>query len=157
MDISNSLSNYLNKNQIDYGVVHHRPSSRSYQSSRLAHVDANKLAKAILLKRGEDYLIAVLPASRRLNMRSIREEFGDQTEMAREAELAHCFPDCELGALPPFGEIYGYKNIVDKQLLSQPNIYFEAGNHQDLIKVSEKDFENMLAKARFSEISKDWE
>lgn len=157
MTMPNSVFNYLKKNKINYQVVHHQPSSRSYQSSLLAHVEAEKLAKAILLKKGPDYLLAVLPASRSLDMHGVRKEFGEQIEMASEDELAACFPDCKRGAVPPFGSIYGYSNIVDKKLLSQRDIYFEAGDHQDLVKISENDFEKMLADASFTEISKDWE
>ncbi len=156
MAVPDTILNYLNQNKIDYQVIQHEHSLSSYQSSQLAHVDARKIAKAVLLKDNNEYFLALLPASCSIDMHSIREEFGEQIQMAKENEIGQCFPDCEPGAIPAIGELYGYSTIVDKKLRLQPEIYFEAGDHEDLIQVSEPDFEKMMPEARYSYISKDW-
>ncbi len=157
MTVPSAILNYLNHNNIDYQVIQHQHSQGSFQSSQLAHVDANKVAKAVLLKDRHEYVLAVLPASRSIDMHGVREEFGEQMQMAKESEIGQCFPDCELGAIPAIGELYGFSTIVDKKLQLEPEIYFEAGDHEDLIQVSETDFEKMLPEARYSYITKDWE
>ena len=157
MPIPNTILNYLDQNEVEYQVIKHQHSSRSYESSQFAHVDANKVAKAILLKSKDDYVLAVLPANLSIDMYGLREEYGSQIEMAQEHELGSIFPDCELGAIPAIGEVYGIDTIIDTKLLSLPEVYFEAGDHERLIKVSEPDFEKMLPNAHYNYISKDWE
>jgi Ala-tRNA(Pro) deacylase len=157
MTMSLSLLDYLKSNQVDYQVVPHPHSSRSYQSSILAHIEAQKLAKGILLKNNDDYLLAVLPANRRVDMHAIRDEFGNQIRMVSEKEVGSCFPDCEVGAVPPFGSVYGFTTVVDNHLMQEDSVYFEAGDHETLVKVSKADFESLLSKAKFSNISQAWD
>lgn len=157
MAISNTVSNHLNRKSVEYQVIHHQPSYRSLESSRLANIDAKKVAKAVLLKDYSGYKLAVLPADRDIDIHSIRDEFGINLKMASEQELTQCFPDCEIGAVPAVGECYGITTIVDKSLQSLHDLYFEGGDHEDLVHVTEVDFERLVPNAKFGYISKSWQ
>ncbi len=88
-------------------------------------------------------------------MKALEEEIGEPITFASEQELPDIFPDCELGAVPAIGPAYGLETIIDTRLRTQPDIYFEAGDHEELAHISEPQFETLLAEARYLPISKE--
>jgi Ala-tRNA(Pro) deacylase len=154
MPIASRLGTYLHERGVHFEVVPHPHTGSSRQTAREAHVDADRLAKSVLVLDERGYLLAVLPASRRLSLRALREETGRQLSLATEPELGGIFGDCEVGAVPPIGAAYGVPTIVDEELLHLPDVWFDAGDHHDLVHVRGADFAELLhgaAHARFGE------
>jgi len=153
MALALSLERYLIKIGIRYGVVTHRPTKYSMASAHAACVPAGRLAKSVVLRDDQGYLVAVAPASHRLRLGSLHLQLRRTLGLATELELRALFMDCAVGAIPPLGPVYGLDVIIDDSLLGQPEIYFEGGDHCELIYVAGADFQRLLPNAlhgRFS-------
>ena len=148
-----SLERYLIKTGIRYGVIIHRPTKYSIATAHAACVPAGRLAKSVVLRDEQGYLIAVVPASHRLRLGWLHVQLRRELGLATESELTALFIDCELGAIPPLGPLYGLDVIVDDVLSEQPEIYFEGGDHRELIKVAGADFDRLLPNAMHGRIS----
>ena len=153
MALATSLEQYLISNGIRYDVIVHRPTLHSNATANAAHVPAARLAKSVVLRDDQGYLIAVMPANHRLRLGSLHMQLGRSLGLATEAELRPLFNDCAVGAVPPLGPAYGVDVIVDDTLTDQPEIYFEGGDHQELIKVAGKDFQRLLPNAMHGHFS----
>ncbi len=153
MAIASRVKWFLDTRGVCYELVHHDPSSSSLESARAAHVPGGRVAKCVLLEDERGYLLAVVPASCRLMLDELRGQLRRRVELATEAELPALFADCELGAVPPLGRIYGIPTVIDDSLLRLPDVYFEAGDHEELVHVSGLAFRARLsgsAHGRFS-------
>ena len=144
MAIAITLKEYLEHQHIDFDVIEHRQTDSTLETCEAAHIPGDRMAKSILLEDDDSYLMAVIPATHRLQLDHLNETTGRQLELAREDELVEAFADCELGAVPPTGEAYGIRTIVDAHLITQPDIYFETGDHTKLIHVSGKQFRELV-------------
>jgi len=154
MAIPHTVESYITERGIPYEAISHAHSHSSAQTAELAHVPGDRLAKSVILEDDDGYVMAVLPStchiklgrlSRELNRRGLR--------LATEKTLPDLFGDCELGAIPPVGLAYGMSTIVDDDIAQQPEIYFEAGDHEQLIRVSREDFGALMdhaGRARFA-------
>jgi Ala-tRNA(Pro) deacylase len=111
------------------------------------------LAKAIVLRRSAGYMLAVLPASRHVRLSDLRDQLGDDVEMAEEAEIDPLFPDCAHGAIPPIGQCYALPLIVDDSIEAQSEIYMEAGDHETLLHMSHAQFIRLMGNARHGRFS----
>ena len=139
-----TVQKYLNTMQIPFDVVYHEKTLSSMRTALLAHVPPQRIAKAVLLADGGGYLMAVLPADRHVHLGVLREQLGRHIGLATEREVMDLFGDCELGAIPPVGGAYGLDMIVDDELMEQPELYFEAGDHEELIRISRESFLKMF-------------
>jgi len=156
MALAPRLDSYLAGSGIAIEVIPHAPADSSRGAAAAAHVPLERLAKAVLLEDGAGYLLAVVPASRRISFEALRRRLGRDLELASEAELAAIFPDCEPGATPPFGGAYGIPTVVDEGLLHLSDVYFDAGAHDRLARMTGADFAALLAgrpRGAFSEPS----
>jgi len=144
MGIAITLKEYLTDHGSSYQVIEHIRTNSALETSEVAHVPGDRLAKSILLGDEDRYLLAVIPATHRLEISKLSEMVKHRLQLINESEMAGAFSDCEIGAMPPLGEAYGIDTWVDPSLLDQPEIYFEAGDHQALIKMSGEDFRNLL-------------
>jgi len=153
MAIAITLKEYLRNQDVDFEVIEHRHTDSTLQSCEAAHVPGDRMAKSVLLGDDGSYLMAVIPASHRLQLKRLNELTGRHLEMIREAELVEAFADCEPGAIPPTGRPYGIETIVDQSLTTQPDVYFETGDHTKLIHVSGRQFCELEADAREDRIS----
>lgn len=145
MYLPHTITSYLGKRDVSYETVSHRRSSTSSQSASRAHVPRQKVAKAVLFCDEDDYLLAIVPASRRVDASALSELLGQRELMlASEDELAMIFADCELGAVPPLGAAYGVTSVVDEALLRQPDVYLEAGDHLHLFHLAGEDFRKLM-------------
>lgn len=152
MSIAASLRNFLETNHLDYDVVHHKYTESSQRTASVAHLPGDKVAKAVLLSDGEEYTLAVLPASHRLHLGQLHHILNRQVGLATEKEVATLFADCQIGAIPPTGLLYDINTVVDDALLEQADVYFEAGDHEQLIKMSQNNFRKLLGDATHSHI-----
>ena len=153
MTIAKTISDDLDQMGIQYDVIDHPHSASSRGSAYSAHIPAEQLAKGVVLKDEQGYVLAVLPANRNLNLRTLEDHLGRRLELEEEQALPKLFPDCELGAVPAIGSAYGMDTLVDKSLLIQPEIYFESGDHEKLIHIKESEFEKLMEGAKYDRFS----
>jgi len=153
MGMAMKLSDYLKANEAQYDVLSHPHSSTSLQTARASEVPADRLAKAVVVEDDAHCIMAVLPASRRLKLEELQARQGRPVRLATEAELKDLFKDCEPGALPPLGVAYGMETIWDDSLSAQPDMYFEAGDHETLVHMKTRDFIGLMKDARHMPLS----
>ncbi len=140
MSISRRLKWYLDHHGAHYQIVPHPHTACSRETAQAAHVPEECLAKSVLLEDERGYLMVVLPASRRLDLRDLKQLFDRRFDLATEPELGRIFEDCEVGAVPAVGSAYGVHTVIDDSLLGVPEVYFEAGDHEDLVRMPGADF-----------------
>lgn len=153
MAIANTLQRFMTSGGVRYEVLTHPRSYSSSETAESAHIPGDRLAKAVLLVDENGYVLAVLPSTHRIALGQLDRLLQRHLGLATEEEVARLFRDCEVGAIPPFGTAYGIETILDDSLLEQPDIYFEAGDHEELIHLSGEQFRQLVAgvpHARFS-------
>ena len=144
MAISPTLQKFLTKNAIPYEVVSHAHTSTSLNSASAAHIPGNKLAKSVILEDEDGYLMAVIPATQHIKIRELNVSLNRNMGLATEMELRTLFSDCDIGAIPPIGQAYGMVTVIDDSLLQCNDIYFEAGDHEELIHVKGSSFRKLM-------------
>jgi len=153
MAIAKRLKWYLDQHGLCYELVRHAHSSTSLETAREAHIPSGRLAKCVLLEDERGYLLAILPASCKLDLSEVEGQIHRKLELASEAEVGERFGDCELGAVPPAGAVYGIPTLVEDSLLRMPDVYLEGGDHEELVHISGSAFRALLARSlhgRFS-------
>ena len=148
MGMAISLQAFFESHPLNYSVVSHDHTESSQRTAAAVHRTGYKVAKSVLLKDGDSYLLAVLPACYRLQLGQLSHALNRDLGLATETEVATTFGDCALGAIPPAGGLYDLETIVDEALLEQDDIYFEAGDHEQLIHMKRADFSKLLGDAR---------
>jgi len=154
MSVSQRIRDYLDSQHVSYECVPHTQAFAAQEVAQSLHVPGRRFAKPIVLEADGRLLMAVLPATHRLDLPELKEKLGvDDLELVPEGELAKFCPDCELGALPPFGHLYGMDVWVDKTLGESEEIMFNAGSHTDAIRMKYADFARIATPhlARFAE------
>jgi Ala-tRNA(Pro) deacylase len=130
------VTDYLDKRGVAFEVVAHRRAFTSLQEARELGVAADEVLKTVAFRTRGKYVLAVVPASRRLDLRLVRESLDDpDVRLASEAELAADFPGYELGALPPLGSLLGVRLLVDPEVLGHETVLFAAGTETESIRV----------------------
>lgn len=143
--LSRKLKDYLNSQSIKYVTITHSPAYTASDIAGVAHIPGKELAKTVMVKIDGKMSMAVLPASYKVNFDLLQKEIGaSKVELASEQEFKDKFPGCEIGAMPPFGNLYGMEVFVEKSLSEDEEIAFNAGSHTELIKLSYKDFERTV-------------
>ncbi len=139
------LKDFLDRNNIEYITIRH---SLAYNAQRIAattHIPGKELAKTVMVKIDGKMAMAVIPASYRVNLRLLKETTGaKKVELAEEMEFKHMFPDCDPGAMPPFGNLYDMEVFVAESLAEDEEIAFNAGTHVELIRMAYADFERLV-------------
>ena len=147
MTIAHKVQDYLSKNGIHYDVVTHPHSQSSMETAQLAHVPGNRLAKSVVLEDDSGYVMAVLPSTCHVRLGSLSKELNRELRLASEKELSALFGDCEIGAVPPVGPAYGMRTVIDESLAAEPEVFFEAGDHEHLIHMQRDAFAELAARA----------
>ena len=153
MSIAPTLQRYLTAENIQYDLISHDRTMSSTRTAEACRISGDRLAKAIVLRRNGSFMLAVLPASHHLRLSDLRDQVGDNVEMAEEAEIDPLFPDCAHGAVPPLGHCYALPLIVDDSIETQPEIYMEAGDHETLLRISHTQFARLMENARHGRFS----
>lgn len=139
------LKEFLDREGIKYVTIGHSPAYTAQEIAASAHVSGKELAKIVMIKVDGRMAMAVLPASLNVNFKLLREVVGSRhVELAAEDEFKNLFPECEVGAMPPFGNLYGMEVYVADQLAEGEEIAFNAGSHTELIKLAYSDFERLV-------------
>src|SRR5438045_9174284 len=123
MAIAPTLQKYLASKHIEYDLVSHPPTMSSMPTAEACHVRADLLAKGVVLRTKDGYVLAVLPASHRIRHAELKGELGEDFALATEHELDQLFRDCAHGAVPPIGEWYGLDVVVEDRIREQPELY----------------------------------
>ncbi len=146
MAIAITLQQYLDAEGVTYDCIEHRRTSCSTRSAEISHVPSDWLAKAVVLKRRDGYIVAIIPASRQVLLDQVGGRLHQLVGLATEEEIASLFPDCEPGAVPPIAAPYGMRSMVDESLEGHSDIYFEGGDHRTLVHLSGEQFHKLMAK-----------
>jgi len=135
------LKRFLNENGVKYLSIRHSPAYTALEIAASAHVPGKELAKTVIIKVNGKRVMAVVPASYHVDFDMLRHVTGtDQVELCTEHEFAHAFAGCELGAMPPFGNLYGMDVLCAHALTEDDEIAFNAGSHTELIRMKFADF-----------------
>ena len=140
MGIAITLRDYLWEKGTEYDVVDHPHAQTSLNIAAAAHVPGDRLAKTVVLEDDAGYLLVVIPATHQLRLNVLRKQLNRNLRLAKEFDLAYLFKDCGLGAIPPVGKAYGIETVIAEDLAQQADVYFEAGDHRELIHLSGSQF-----------------
>jgi len=139
-----TLKRLLDDHQVRYVTVRHSPAFTAQEVAASAHISGYEMAKTVMIKVDGTLAMAVLPAPLHVDLRQLRDVTGAATvELATETEFKTLFPECELGAMPPFGRLYGMDTYVAQRLAEDEYIAFNAGTHTELIRMRFRDFEKL--------------
>jgi Ala-tRNA(Pro) deacylase len=147
MTISPKLKSYLDRRGVAFDEVRHEEEMHINRAARAAELDGDQVAKAVVVRSGEEYMLAVVPASRHVRLDDLEAWLGRDVRLAAEPEIAPLFADCALGAIPPIGDAFGLETMVDDRLLAADDIYFEGGDHRTLVHVAAGDWRRLMKNA----------
>ena len=139
------LKQYLEENDVRFVTIRHSPAFTAQEIAALAHVPGKELAKTVMVKLDGELAMVVLPAPDHVSVNRLREFSGaEDVALATEQEFADLFPRCEVGAMPPFGNLWDLHVFVDQRLREDEAIAFNAGTHTELVKLAYADFERLV-------------
>jgi len=142
---SSRLKEFLDSQHIKYVAINHSPAYTAQEIAAQAHVRGKELAKTVMVKFDNKMGMAVLPAYSKVNFEHLQEASGaGRVELASEKEFKDMFPDCEIGAMPPFGNLYGMEVYASRRPAEDAEIAFNAGSHTELIRMAYKDFQRLV-------------
>ena len=145
MTILRKLKDYLEKNQVSYEVGIHQEVFTAQEIAAAQHVPGREMAKVVMVKADGKMVMLVLPASYRVELKKLKDVLDcKKVGMAKEKEFQDLFPDCEIGAMPPFGNLYNMEVWVDKMLTEDASIVFQAGNHIETIRIKYSDYVRLV-------------
>ncbi len=139
------LKSFLDSNHVKYTTITHSPEYTAQEIAASAHIPGKDLAKTVIVKVDGEFAMAVLPASMHVSLSRLRTAAGaGNAEIASEEEFEKLFPDCELGAMPPFGNLYDMPVFAATQLAEDDEIAFNAGSHSELVQLAFSDFDKLV-------------
>lgn len=139
------LIDYLEQNHVHYESRHHDDSSTALETARKAHVPSHELAKTVLVNVDGELAMAVLPADERLDLEKVRQTArARRVTLASESAFEERFDDCEVGAMSPFGNLYGMDVYASDHLAEDEQIAFSGGTHHEVIQLAYRDFERLV-------------
>jgi len=143
--LATKLKKYLDDHHVKYITINHSPAYTAQEIAACAHVSGKEFAKTVMIKVDGELKMMVEPANTHVDLNKLKEVTGAKSvELASEYEFQDKFPDCELGAMPPLGEMYHLDVYVSNKLRDDEKIVFNAGTHTELVKMKYKDFENLV-------------
>jgi Ala-tRNA(Pro) deacylase len=144
MPLNERLRSFLGAIHADYTLTVHPQAFTAREVALAEHLPAREVAKTVVLFGDTEYHLVVIPANRLVDFQELRPALGlTQARLATEDEIARIFPDCELGAMPPFGSLYGLPVYLDSSLAGEPAIAFNAGTHREVIHMSTAEFRRL--------------
>jgi Ala-tRNA(Pro) deacylase len=140
-----SLQTFLDSHQVKYVTIRHSPAFTAQEIVASAHIPGKQLAKPVIVKLDGELAMAVLPASDKIDFERLQAAAGARTvALANEQDFQDQFPECEVGAMPPFGQLYGLDVWVAARLAEDEEIAFNAGDHSELIRMAYRDFDRLV-------------
>ena len=139
------LKEFLDSNNIKYVTIGHSPAYTAQEVAGSAHIPGKELAKTVMVKLDNKMAMAVISAPAKVDLDQLQHISGASlAELASEKEFKDMFPDCEVGAMPPFGNLYEMPVFVSEELTTDIEIAFNAGSHTELIRLAYRDFERLV-------------
>lgn len=137
---------FLDDSAVRYEVTEHPPAFTAQQMAAAEHEPGRYVAKPVIIKADDKYMMCVLAACYKIDLGALKSQLGAKSvKLAEEKEIGKMFEDCELGAEPPFGNLYDLPTIIDKALEKDEHIMFQAGTHDKAIRMSMKDYRKLVA------------
>jgi Ala-tRNA(Pro) deacylase len=151
--IGKRLKNFLDHEKVHYEILPHPERFTAQEIAAAEHTRGKEVAKVVMVKAEGKDIMAVVPATAKVDLFKLSKILGtEKIEVEQEKDFGNLFPDCEPGAMPPFGSLYNLPCYVDGTLLKEREIVFNGGNHQESVKISTKDFEK-IAHAKIEDIA----
>jgi Ala-tRNA(Pro) deacylase len=145
MPILTKLREFLDANKVTYSVHSHPTAYTAQEIAALQHVSGRQLVKVVMVKAGGNFVMLALPAERRVDFDRVKAVLGvKDVRLAEESEFRDLFPGSEVGAMPPFGNLYGLPVYVDRSLEKQPEIIFNGGTHTLTAKMTFRDYVGLV-------------
>jgi Ala-tRNA(Pro) deacylase len=145
MEKSTDLLNYLQESKVQYELIEHDPAFTAHDVARTSRVPENEMAKTIIVRTDSGFWMAVLRADQNIDMSALRKMLHvKELHLANEEDLNYLFPSCQVGAMPPFGNLYNVPVILDALLATDEHIAFNACTHSKVIRMSYGDFERLV-------------
>lgn len=139
------LKDFLDNNHIKYVLIAHSRAIPAQEVAESAHISGQQLAKAVIVKLDGKLAMVVLPATLKVDLGNLKKLTGvNNVEMATESEFNSLFPDCEVGAMPPFGNLFGIEVYMDNKLSKEKEIAFNAGSHSECMKLAFSDYAKLV-------------
>jgi Ala-tRNA(Pro) deacylase len=148
MAIAHTVQNFMVRHDVDYDLMQHPPTACSHETAKAARIPEDHLAKAVILRDSMGYSMVVVPANDWVELDQLRREYNRDFHLATEGEVARLFQDCSTGAVPPIGPAYGMETFLDESLDHLGSVYFEAGDHQELVHTLGEDFQELMHNAK---------
>jgi len=146
--VAATVKSYIEGRGIPFDTVKHAPTGSSEENARESRVDKGHIAKAVMLQDEFGAVMVVVPGDSWVRLAAVNRELDRSLTLATEADSAARFPDCKAGAIPPLGPAYGVETLLDLSLSSLAFVYFESGDHLNLLRVSGQDFLDLLGGVR---------
>ena len=144
MGVATTLQEYLEGRNVAYEVITHTRTPSAARAAEAARVPGDQVAKSVLLGDEDSYVLAVIPATYRLEVGRLNQVTARNLEFIDEDEIEAAFSDCERGAIPALGQAYGIETILESDLVKQEAVYFESGDHEHLIKMDGNTFRELM-------------
>lgn len=139
------LKQFLDRNKVKYVTIQHSPAYTAQEIAATAHISGKEVAKTVMVTVDDELAMAVVPATAKVDFARLKKAAGaKKVKLASEQEFENKFPECELGAMPPFGNLYDMKVFVAKELTADEDIAFNAGTHSELVRLPYGDFERLV-------------
>ncbi|MEW5963048.1 MAG: YbaK/EbsC family protein [Pseudomonadota bacterium] len=144
MAIAQSVEQFLDRRGVSYDLATHERTGSSAATARAGAISETSLAKGVLVKRKNGYVLAIVPASCRVQLNALASAVGQPVSLATEEEVAEVFNDCAPGSVPPVGAAYGLASVLDDHLEGLNDIYFEGGDHCTLVHLRKTEFHRLM-------------
>ena len=139
------LKEFLDSQAVKYLKIAHSPAYTAREVAQSLHIKGHKVAKTVIIFIEGTMAMAVMPANRSIDFDHFRKSIGEkEIKLATEGQFKDAFPDCEVGAMPPFGNLYGMEVYADEHLTEDEDIFFNACSHSELVRMSYQDFERLV-------------
>jgi Ala-tRNA(Pro) deacylase len=153
MTMASRIAQHLKKTGVHYDLIQHTHSASSLQSAMAARIRPAQLAKAVIIGNGESFRMCVIPADRKLILKTLNHHMQDHFRLLHEDEICKIFDDCDVGAIPAFGQVYGMPVTWDNALLDTDDIYIESGDHTHLLHLNRGAFMELMGRQDHCDIS----
>lgn len=139
------IRDYLDREKVNYSVISHSPAFTAQEIAAASHISGRDLAKTVIVRIDGELAMAVLPANCHVDLDQLRYlTHSERVDLATEGEFRDRFPNCETGAMPPFGNLYAMEVFVAEELAEEETIAFNAGSHTELVQMAYRDFARLV-------------
>ncbi len=153
MGMSITLRDYMDREGVSYDLIEHPHTTSSMRTAESLHIPGGKIVKTVILADEYDYLMVVVPATHWVELDTLGRFLHRDFNLVQEQELSEIFADCEVGSIPPVGAAYGIPVLIDDSLDELTDVYFEAGDHREVVHVSGEAFRGLMQSAERGHVS----